>query len=75
MDVITDQPSMQVFTANGLTYADLPMRRGRPQESYAVICLETQHFPDFPNHLDFPSTVLEAGKTYETTMTFRFSVR
>ena len=69
MEVITDQPGMQVFTANELTHADLPMRCGRPQECYAAICLETQHFPDSP------STVLEAGKTYETTTAFKFSVR
>ena len=35
--------------------------------------LETQHFPDSPNHPDFPSTVLRVGDTYRTTTTYQFS--
>ena len=75
MEVITDQLGAQIFTANGLNHAELPMRHGRPQEPYAAVCLETQHFPDSPNHPEFPSTVLEAGKNYDTTTIFRFSVQ
>jgi galactose mutarotase-like enzyme len=36
------------------------------------IALETQHFPDSPNHPEFPSTVLEAGQTWSSTTVYRF---
>jgi aldose 1-epimerase len=37
-------------------------------------CLETQHFPDSPNHPDFPSTILRPGVTRHSTTTFTFGV-
>jgi len=37
------------------------------------VALETQHFPDSPNHPDFPSTVLRPGETYKTTTVFNFA--
>jgi aldose 1-epimerase len=37
------------------------------------LCLETQHFPDSPNHPDFPSTVLKPGETYQTTTIYKFT--
>jgi aldose 1-epimerase len=35
--------------------------------------LETQHFPDSPNHANFPSTVLRPGQVYRTTTIYQFS--
>jgi len=35
--------------------------------------LETQHYPDSPNHANFPSTVLRPGQVYETTTIYKFS--
>ncbi len=72
MDVLTDQCGMQVYSANFLNDAQLPLRSGRPQEPRAAICLETQHFPDSPNHPEFPTTVLNPGETYDTTTIYRF---
>lgn len=40
-----------------------------------AFCLETQHFPDSPNQQGFPSTVLEPGKTYQTSSVYQFSVK
>ena len=39
----------------------------------AGVCLETQHFPDSPNHPEFPSTVLRPGETFQSTTVHRFS--
>jgi aldose 1-epimerase len=38
-------------------------------------CLETQHFPDSPNHPDFPSTILTPGETFHQTTVFKFSAK
>ncbi len=73
MDVLTDQPGVQVYSANFLTNPDLPLRGGRPQQARAAICLETQHFPDSPNQPSFPSVVLRPGEVYDTTTVYRFS--
>lgn len=74
MDVLTDQPGVQVYSANFLTNADLPLRGNRPQQMRAAICLETQHYPDSPNKPQFPSCVLRPGEVYDTTTIYRFSV-
>ena len=38
-----------------------------------AFCLETQHYPDSPNHANFPSTVLRPGQVYSTTTVYGFS--
>jgi aldose 1-epimerase len=50
-------------------------KAGVAYAKYAGLCLETQHYPDSPNHKDFPSTELKAGKTYHSTTVLRFSTR
>ena len=56
LKVYTDQPGLQMYS-------------GRPD---AGLVLETQHFPDSPNHPDFPSTVLRPGETYTQNTIYRF---
>ena len=51
---------------------------GKSGHAYAhrgALCLETQHFPDSPNHPSFPSTILRPGQTYESKTVFTFSAR
>ena len=48
---------------------------GRPYEKHAAVCLETQHYPDSPNHPDWPSTVLRPGQTYKSTTVYRFAAK
>ena len=43
------------------------------RQSYGF-ALETQHYPDSPNHANFPSTVLRPGDVYETTTIYKFGV-
>jgi aldose 1-epimerase len=55
-----------------------PAIAGKGGKSYvrrSAFCLETQHYPDSPNHPDFPSTVLRPGETYRTTTIYKFSTR
>ncbi|MEO0583283.1 MAG: aldose epimerase family protein [Bacteroidota bacterium] len=71
MEVWTDQPGIQIYTANHLN--DLTGKEGIAYAPHMAICLETQHFPDSPNHPSFPSTVLKPGETYQTETEYRFS--
>jgi aldose 1-epimerase len=48
---------------------------GKPYTRRSGFCLETQHYPDSPNHPSFPSTVLRKGLTYSSTTVYKFSAR
>ncbi len=72
MKVSTDQPGVQLYTANYLK--DVKGRGGQIYGPRAGVCLETQHFPDSPHHPDFPSTVLRPGETFRTTTVYAFSI-
>jgi len=73
LDVLTDQPALQLYTANKLTGA-LVGPGGRAYRSGDAVCLETQHHPDSPNQPSFPSTVLRPGEVFASTTVFRFGV-
>jgi aldose 1-epimerase len=71
LKIFTNQPGMQVYTANwwdGL----LTGSQGRPFEKHGAIAMETQDFPDSPNHKDFPSAVLRPGEVYRRETIFQF---
>jgi len=68
LDVATTEPGVQFYAGNNLDLA----RNGFARRS--AFCLETQHFPDSPNHPNFPSTILRPGQTYESTTVFTFGV-
>lgn len=74
MEVYTDQPGLQFYGGNFLKGKDKG-KSGKFYEYRTAFCLETQHFPDSPNHPTFPSTVLEPGKMYQTTSVYRFTVK
>ncbi len=68
MEVYTTSPGMQVYTSNFLN-ENPPGKKNIALTPRLGICLETQHFPDSPNHPEFPSVVLNAGeKHYSKTM-------
>lgn len=73
VEVHTTEPGLQVFTANGFD-GSLKDALGRPLERGAGIALETQHYPDSPNHADFPSTVVRPGETFRSVTEYRFLV-
>jgi aldose 1-epimerase len=72
LTVVTDQPGLQVYSGNFLD-GTLVGAGGTPYPRGAGVALETQHFPDSPNHPAFPSTVLRPGETYRTSTLLRFS--
>lgn len=74
MEVFTTEPGMQFYGGN---YFDGTMtgKNGRPYVKNCALALETQHFPDSPNHPEFPSTVLRPGETYRQECIYKFSTR
>ena len=74
LEILTDQPGIQFYSGNFLD-GTLCGKGGTPYRKYAGLCLETQHFPNSPNHPEFPSVVLRAGERYRHAMVHRFAVR
>jgi aldose 1-epimerase len=73
LTIRTTEPGIQFYSGNFLdpTWVGINGRMYRQGDGFA---LETQHFPDSPNHSSFPSTVLLPGQTYQSTTIFEFSV-
>jgi len=74
MEVITDQPGVQFYCGNFLDGSKIG-HGGKPYIYRSGLCLETGHYPDSPNHPDFPSTVLNPGETFKSQTIYRFSVK
>ena len=74
LKVLTDQPGIQFYSGNFLN-GSIKGKGGKPYELHSALCLETQHFPDSPNHPDFPPTELKPGGRYHTVTVFSFSTR
>ena len=74
LEIWTDQPGIQLYTGNFLD-GTVVGKGGKAYGKHFAFCLETQHFPDSPNHPNFPSTILEPGQTYRTTTVHKFSVK
>lgn len=72
--VSTTQPGVQFYTGNFLD-GTLKGKGGVTYPRRSALCLETQHFPDSPNHPEFPSTELKPGQRYHTVTVYSFSVR
>jgi len=71
LEISTTEPGIQFYTGNFLD-GTLVGSAGKMYRQGDGLCLETQHFPDSPNHPDFPSTVLKPGETYKTSTVHRF---
>lgn len=72
MEVFTTQPGVQFYSGNFLD-GSLIGKGGVRYEKYAGLCLETQHYPDAPNHPNFPTTVLRVGKSYKEITVYKFT--
>ncbi|EHH67861.1 aldose 1-epimerase [Gluconobacter morbifer G707] len=72
MEILTNQPGLQVYTSNSLDggYAGIS---GHAYRQTDAIAFEAEHYPDSPNHPSFPTTELKPGQTFDYTTTFRFS--
>ncbi len=73
LEVYTTEPAVHLYTANFLD-GTIRRKQGYSYKQRSGLCLETQHFPDSPNHPDFPSTILRPGQTYHSRTMLKFSV-
>ncbi|SFL46798.1 aldose epimerase family protein [Halanaerobium salsuginis] len=71
MDVWTTEPGVQFYSGNGIS-ANGKGKKGLAYQKRGALCLETQHYPDSPNHEHFPSTILRPGERYRTVTEFHF---
>ena len=74
MDVATTEPGLQFYSGNFLD-GTIKGKAGHVYAHRSGLCLETQHFPDSPNKPNFPSTILQPGKAYESRTVFTFSAK
>lgn len=72
--VFTTQPGVHVYTGNWLEGCPAG-KRGRIYHDYDAVAMECQHFPDSPNHPEYPSTVLKPGRVFHEAIIFAFGVR
>lgn len=72
LEILTTQPGIQFYSGNFLD-GSFKGKGGAVYHQYAGLCLEPQHFPDAPNHQNFPSTILRAGEVYKHVSVYRFS--
>lgn len=73
LEVLTTEPGVQFYSGNFLDGAKGKGNKPYPQR--AAFCLETQHFPDSPNHPNFPSTLLKPNAVFHSQTVFRFSAK
>jgi aldose 1-epimerase len=74
LEVSTTQPAVQFYTGNFLD-GTVTGKQGHVYKRRNAFCLETQHYPDSPNHPDFPTTTLRPGETFHSQTVFKFSTR
>ena len=70
--VLTTEPGVQFYTANHLD-GSITGKEGRVYKRRYAFCLETQHFPDSPNHAGFPTTELKPGQKFHSVTILEFS--
>lgn len=75
MKILTTEPGLQFYSGNFMSDEDPKGKGGKAYPFRAALCLETQHFPDAPNHDNFPSTTVRPGEKYTSKTEYRFSVR
>ncbi len=74
LEVITDQPGVQLYTGNFLDGTQTGVG-GKVYNYRSGFCLETQHFPDSPNQPAFPSVILTPEEPFLSSTVYRFSIR
>ncbi|WP_111307168.1 aldose epimerase family protein [Confluentibacter sediminis] len=75
MEVFTDEPGLQFYSGNSRSWNQFKETGTMPENSRSSFALETQHYPDSPNHSQFPSTVLTPDKPYKSRTVYKFSVK
>jgi aldose 1-epimerase len=73
LEVFTTEPGVQFYSGNHMD--DTQGKGGKMYHFRGALCLETQHYPDSPNHPAFPTTELKPGETFHSTTVLKFSAR
>jgi aldose 1-epimerase len=73
LEVWTTEPGIQFYSGNGISSSE-KAKDNKKYRKRGGLCLETQHFPDSPNHKNFPTTILRPGKKYRTITEFHFDL-
>ncbi|MCL5070706.1 MAG: galactose mutarotase [Actinobacteria bacterium] len=73
METYTTEPGIQFYSGNYLDGSNMG-HDGTVYKKHFALCLETQHYPDSPNHPDFPNTVLNPRETYTQKTIYKFGV-
>jgi aldose 1-epimerase len=73
LEVLTTEPGLQFYSGNFLD-GTITGKGGHVYGRRSGFCLETQHYPDSPNHANFPTTILEPGALYKSRTVFAFGV-
>ena len=73
LEVWTTEPCLQMYGAQNMDGTLAAKTAGRKLPQFAGVALETQHYPDSPNHPEFPSTVLRPGQTFRSHTEYRFT--
>ncbi len=74
VEVFTSEPGIQFYSGNFLD-GSITGKKDVVYSKHFGLCLETQHFPDSPNQVNFPNTILRPGEEYKYTTVYKFSVR
>jgi aldose 1-epimerase len=74
LEIFTTEPGIQFYSGNFLD-GTITGKGGEVYGHRSGFCLETQHYPDSPNHPDFPGTILRPGEEYRSTTVFAFGTR
>ena len=74
MEVLSTEPAVQFYAGNFLD-GTITGKYGQVYQKRSGFCLEPQHYPDSPNHANFPSTVLRPGEDYSNTIIYKFSTK
>lgn len=74
LEVHTSEPGLQLYTCNFLDDS-VPGKNDANYGPYSGVCLETQHFPDTPNHTEFPNVELNPGEQFESTTIWMFGLK
>lgn len=73
LTVSTNEPGLQLYTANGRA-SPRPMRDGQTYPTHGGVAMETEHYPDTPNLTHFPSVALRPGQVYASRTVWQFGV-
>ena len=74
LEVLSTEPGLQFYSGNFLD-GTITGKGGRVYQFRDGFCMEPQHYPDSPNHPNFPPVVLEPGQLYRNTIIYRFAVQ